>query len=108
MTYLPRPITTSDLLAMARAVHAAEWEDRPDVARNILQAAALAERSRQEHGRNHDVWGDGTVMSAALSRQFSLAREPRVDDAEWRETLVTALRAIDDMHVLNSSRMAAE
>ena len=82
----------SDLIALARLIRARPTEMRRWVLARVLCEATAAAEWMGAHGSCHPVWGDGTLMAAALRRgplpQFGL------DDRDYCTCLASAVRAL--------------
>lgn len=70
-----------DAVAAARVLLRHPRERRPWVLHRMLAEAALADAWRRRTGRMHPLWGDGSLMAAALRRPA--ACEPPLSDPSW-------------------------
>lgn len=89
-----QPVTLGDLDCAARVLLATPRRARARVMAALIDRAETADRHRRDHGRLHPVWGNGTLMAAALA-------QPRCDpaapgDADYLRCLACALRAVRD------------
>jgi hypothetical protein len=76
-----RPVLHGDVVAAARVLYALPSKCRDGAMAHLLRNADLADRHRQRTGRAHPLWGDGSLMTAALAA--APPPEPRLDDAEY-------------------------
>jgi len=86
-----------DAVAVARALLQCEEGRRPFVLAKILREACRANWHRRETGAFHPIWGDGSLMTAALRR--SVVDEPLLDNADFRRCLIAVLEALDQPRV---------
>lgn len=87
-------IGLGDLAAAARALMAVHETRRAPLLRRLMDEADLADRFRRRQGRAHPVYGNGTLMSAALARPQ--AKPPANDDVEYLACLAQAIEAVLD------------
>lgn len=87
-----RHVLIGDVIAVAQAMLAVAPAARFDVLLDILCKAVVAEVHRTATGRAHPRWGNGSLMSAAMTRE--LAPERRPDDPEFAWCLITVLRVL--------------
>ena len=76
-----QPVLVTDLTMAARALLAAPYAQRMELAAGMLQAADFGDRYRRRFGQVHPCWGDGTLAAAA--RKHALAIEPALDDMDY-------------------------
>ena len=76
-----RPVLHGDVVAAARVLYALPEALRVRELARLMQKAAWADAFRKQFGRVHPVWGDGSLMTAALAT--APPPEPRLDDAEY-------------------------
>lgn len=76
-----RPVLHSDVVAAARVLLLLPQQDRQAVMRQMLEQASNADLHHKRLKRGHPVWGNGSLMAAAMIRD--LAPEPFLDDAEY-------------------------
>ncbi|NSY36929.1 hypothetical protein [Leisingera sp. ANG59] len=76
-----RPVLPGDVSAVARALLAVPEGGRQQLCRRIFGGAEEAAVHCRLFGRPHPHWGDGSLSAAA--RQYLLAVEPFLDDAEY-------------------------
>lgn len=81
-----------DLVAAARACLAAPPRRRRWTAIRIVREAEKARAFRRKGGGVHPIWGDGTVMAAALRRPVLPA--PGLGCDQFRACLVACLDAM--------------
>lgn len=62
-----RPVTLGDLAAAARVLLAQPEAQRPAAMAALIARAEAADRLRQAEGRHHPLYGNGTLMAAALA-----------------------------------------
>ena len=75
------PVLVSDLTTAARALLAAPYAQRMELATGMLQAADFGDRYLRRFGQVHAGFGDGTIAAAA--RKHALAIEPTLDDIDY-------------------------
>ncbi len=76
-----RPIYPSDLQDAARALLAAPARRRPEIAKNLLLRAQVADKYRKCHNRPHPEFGVGSLGDAA--RSYPRGPLPRGCNAEY-------------------------
>lgn len=86
-----RPVTLTDLTAAARVLRALPEGQREAAMAALIARADLADRMRREAGRNHPLWGNGTLAAAALAPGTRLA-DPA--GPEYLACLALALEAV--------------
>lgn len=88
--------THGDLMAVARLMRSKPREMRGWVMARVLDEARAARHWMADTKTCHPVWGDGTLMSAALRR----GRPPSyaLDDPEYGACLADVARAVSDGH----------
>jgi class 3 adenylate cyclase len=84
-----RPVLLGDVVAAARALRAVDEEDRPALLSRLLSQAGEAERHGRETGRNHPVYGDGSLMTVALGH--CRVAEPSLEDGDYCACLALVL-----------------
>lgn len=84
-----RRVFLGDALAAARALLGAPSSRRAWVLRRMIAEAQAADRYCQLTRRMHPLWGDGSLMSAALRRRS--VPEPFLDDPEYRACVIDVL-----------------
>ena len=84
--------THNDLMAVARLMRSKPREMRRWVMVRVLDEACAASHWVTETKTCHPVWGDGTLMSAALRRGCPPGYG--LDDAEYGTCLADVARAI--------------
>src|SRR5690606_36262901 len=62
-----RPVTVTDLCAAARVLLALPDAQRTAGMAALIARAETADRHRQDTGRTHPAYGNGTLLSAALA-----------------------------------------
>ena len=87
-----RRVLMGDVIAAARAMAAAPPARRGWVLDRICREATRAEAHRQLTGRMHPIWGDGSLMAAALRRPCR--PEPGLEDDDYRLAMIEVLEAI--------------
>ncbi|MBM9595199.1 DUF7742 family protein [Roseitranquillus sediminis] len=80
-----RRIMHGDAVAAARALLAVPRDRRAWVMHRMLAETREAEQCRRETGHAHPVWGDGSLMAAALRRAVSA--EPPLEDPSYCRVL---------------------
>jgi len=81
-----------DVVAAARALYVQPVNRRNAVMQRLLQEATWADRYRAMAGRMHPLWGDGSLMAAALNRHP--APEPGLADSDYCGCLAQVLEAL--------------
>lgn len=84
----------ADVIAAARMLIAVPADQRRGRLRNLFDEAGKANAYRRQNGRPHPLWGDGSLMSAALRRHQSA--EPSLDDRMYRDCLILVLQSLRD------------
>lgn len=85
-------VQMADAVAAARALMALEPYQREMSLTRMLCEASVAEAHRQQTGLMHPIWGDGSLMAAALRRP--VMPEPSLRDAEYRACLIAVLQRL--------------
>ncbi|PKP75670.1 MAG: hypothetical protein CVT84_01800 [Alphaproteobacteria bacterium HGW-Alphaproteobacteria-6] len=88
-----RTITHGDVVAAARAIAAVPAGRRAENLRRLLDKADAADRFRKRHGRAHPLWGNGTLMAAALP-MVPAAAEPFAGERAYLECLGQVIEAL--------------
>ncbi|GAB4269144.1 MAG: hypothetical protein Kow0013_20490 [Pararhodobacter sp.] len=86
------PVTLTDLSAAARVLLAVPESRREAALAALLARAALADRTRRETGRLHPVYGNGTLMAAALAHPRADPASP--GDSDYLACLAAVIDAI--------------
>ncbi len=76
-----RPVMHGDVAAAGCALLRVAPEARFGLMSRLLSEAEAADQYRQETGNIHPLWGNGSLMAAAMARPR--AREPFLDDLEY-------------------------
>jgi hypothetical protein len=87
-----RPVLQMDVTSAARALLDVAPDARPACIRRLIDRADAADRYRRRTRRAHPLWGNGTLMAAAMAR--SLPRQPRSDDPEFLDCQFTVVAAL--------------
>ncbi|WP_172295807.1 hypothetical protein [Pseudoruegeria sp. HB172150] len=87
-----RPVLHGDLIAAARVLYGVPVPERGAVLGRLMRAAGWADRFRRHHRRAHPVWGDGSLMAAALSE--GPPPEPSLEDADYCLCLAQVLQEV--------------
>jgi len=87
-----RRVLHGDVSAAARALLAAPSDTRAALVLRILREAGAADRFRCATGRAHPLWGNGSLMSAAMA--YPRAREPYLDDPEYAACMAMLFEAL--------------
>ncbi len=84
-----RAVLMGDVIAAARVL--APWPApcRAKLLWRMTQEATRADAHRHRTGRMHPIWGDGSLMAAALRR--SAPPEPWLDDDGYRAAIILVL-----------------
>jgi hypothetical protein len=81
-----------DVVAAARVLYSMPEGARDQVITQLLQESVWANRHRKTCGRVHPVWGDGSLMSAALNRRP--VAEPSLSDADYCDCMARVFEAL--------------
>ena len=76
-----RRVTHGDAISAARVLLRVPGRRREWVLARMLREAGRADKWVRATGRAHPLWGDGSLMAAALRRQP--VSEPSLDDAGY-------------------------
>lgn len=87
-----RPVMHGDVVAAARVLYAQPREIREAVVARLLDETRWADAYRKRVGRVHPLWGDGSLMVAALMRRPP--DEPSLSDSDYCACLSTVLEAV--------------
>ena len=87
-----RPVLVGDLIAAARVLRAEPAAARDGCIARLIAEADLADRSRKRLGRPHAVYGNGSLMAAALRRRP--APEPFLSDLAYLDALGRVIAAL--------------
>lgn len=87
-----RRVLHGDVSATARALLAVPPEARGALAARLLREAGAADRFRLATGRAHPLWGNGSLMSAAM--RYPRAREPYLDDPDYAACMAMLFEAL--------------
>lgn len=90
-----RTITHGDVTAAARAVRPLPPAARRRAVRSLLAKADAADRFRKRFGRAHPVWGNGSLMAAALGAEPGRG-EPFLSEADYLEAVAAVIEALLD------------
>ncbi len=95
---MTRRITHGDVVAAARVLIGRDEAAWAWCLCRMLREAQRADARRARTGRQHAVWGDGSLGAAALRRKPG--REPPLTDAIYRRALVFVLERAFGAHPL--------
>lgn len=84
------PLCHGDVVAAARVLLDHDDTQWPWVLSRMRAEAIRAQAWRASRGRQHPIWGDGSLAASALRR--TPRREPRLTDTTYREALVFVLK----------------
>lgn len=87
-----RPVMHGDVVAAARVLRSEIPETRPALLARLLRQTERADRFRKDTGRVHFLWGDGSLMTAALRRRP--VPEPPLDDLDYCSCLAMVFEAL--------------
>lgn len=87
-----RPVQHGDVVAAARVIRAVPEARRDALVGRMLDEARWADAYRKRTGRAHPLWGDGSLMAAALMR--GPEAEPTMRDTVYLQCLVGVLEAV--------------
>ena len=91
-----RPVGHGDVSAAACVLLRAAHADRPRLLGRMLAEAETADAYRREVGRLHPLWGNGSLMGAALGRPR--APEPFLDDPDYAACMALVFEALVQRH----------
>ena len=91
-----RPVGHGDVSAAACVLLKAEREQRPRLLGRMLAEAETADAYRRELGRLHPLWGNGSLMGAAL--RHKRAPEPFLDDPDYASCMAMVFDALVQRH----------
>jgi hypothetical protein len=89
-----REVLSGDVTVAARALLPCPAAARRPLMRRMIAEADLADRYRKRIGRGHRLYGNGSLMAAALARDPP--PEPYLSDAEYLDCLATVIAALAD------------
>ena len=81
-----------DVVAAARVLFCTTPSERKAVLRRLLRQAQTADQYRLACGRAHPLWGDGSLMVAAL--KHSPPKEPQLDDLDYCDCMAQVFEAL--------------
>lgn len=87
-----RAVLHGDAVAAARVLFALSEAERGAVMVRMLDEAHWADAYRKRTGRAHPLWGNGSLMAAALRRR--VVSEPPVSDPDYCRCLIRVFEAI--------------
>lgn len=88
-----RPVTTIDLIASARVLMALPEARRSAAMTALIARAAMADQYRHATGRQHPVYGNGTLLAAALAHPRG---DTEGDEMGYLACLACAIDAVLD------------
>ncbi len=91
-----RPVGHGDVSAAACVLLAAAPDSRPRLLARLLAEAETADAYRLETGRPHPLWGNGSLMGAALTH--ARASEPALDDPDYAACMALIFEALVRRH----------
>ena len=89
----PHLVFLGDAAVLARAMMKQPYGDRETFARQVVENATEAAIYTKENGRAHPQHGAGSIMAAAM--MHDLASEPTLDNDDFCECMVFAIRVIN-------------
>ena len=92
-----RPILHGDVSVAARALLAAPHADRGRLCARLIAEAEVAHHHVDETGRVHPVYGNGSLMAAAMGH--NLADEPSFDDVTYCQCFEMVLHYLIRFHI---------
>ena len=87
-----RPIFHGDVVAAARVIYPLEPGQRRRKLSEMITMSSWANRFRKQNGRAHPVWGDGSLMTAALANDPP--PEPALDNREYCSCLALVFETL--------------
>lgn len=87
-----RPVGHGDVTAAACALLRVPAEKRAHLLARLLAEAETADAYRRETGRLHPLWGNGSLMGAAMGH--ARAREPFLDEPEYAACMAMVFEAL--------------
>ena len=99
-----RPVMVGDVIAATRVLMTLDYRARYDTAVQLFDEARQADESRLRGEGYHPLYGDGSLMAAALAwahrRGIELAKEPCLSNDDYRETLILMLAVVGEAQAL--------
>ncbi len=90
-----RTITHGDVTAAARAVRGLSRDAQRQAILSLVEKAHAADRYRRRFGRLHPLWGNGSLMAAALGAGAAPG-EPFLADTDHLEAMAAVVEALLD------------
>lgn len=87
-----RRVLHGDVSAVACVLLLLPGRARAVALKRMLAEAEAADAYRIKHARLHPLWGNGSLMSAALVRPY--APEPFLDDADYAACMLMVFEAL--------------
>ena len=87
-----RPVGHGDVAAAACVLLHAPPEARAGLLARLLAEAETADAYRRELGRLHPLWGNGSLMGAAMGHPR--AREPFLDEPDYAACMALVFEAL--------------
>ena len=87
-----RPVFHGDVVAAARAIYPLASHERSRKLQDLLFKTARANAFRLSTGRAHPMWGDGSLMTAALAD--NPPPEPNLDNRDYCSCLAQVFEAL--------------
>jgi len=84
-----------DVVAAARVLFAQPSEQRQTLIGRLLREAGWADAYRRSVGRVHPIWGDGSLLTAALLRRPP--PEPQLSDSDYCTCLAEVFDALIEL-----------
>lgn len=87
-----RPVLHGDVVAAARVLLQSPPHEQRTVMRQMLEQASIADLFYKRLKRGHPVWGNGSLMAAAMTRK--MAPEPYLDDPAYCHCFVVVFEEL--------------
>jgi len=87
-----RPVLHGDVVSAARVLLAAPDAERGFLMKRLQRAAEVADVFRTHAGKNHPLFGDGTLASACGGR--AKAPEPYLDDPDYCHCMLLVFQCL--------------
>lgn len=97
-----RPVLHGDVVTVARHLLTLPECLREMVVRKLIFRASVADAFRRRTGKNHCLWGDGTLE--AVAAQHPLAAEPFLHDPDYCNCMATVF---SELLMWSAGRLAA-
>ncbi|GEM_PF-440440 len=87
-----RPVLHGDIVTAARVLLPLPHPKRREIMQQMLEQASFADLHFKRLRRGHPVWGNGSLMAAAMARD--MAPEPFLDDLAYCRCFVVVFEEL--------------